>query len=52
MSKHSTGTCYIHKFQNTTKISHIFFHRYKSIVIFRKNYSIIHVILNKMNHAH
>ena len=29
MSKHSTGTSYIHKFQNTTEISHIFFHQYK-----------------------
>ena len=29
MCKHSTGTCYIHKFQNTTEISYIFFYWYK-----------------------
>ena len=57
MSKHSTGTCYIHKFQNTTEISHIFVHQYKfpnhdevktpCIVKICKNYSVIHIILNE-----
>ena len=30
ISKHSTGTSYIHKFQNTTEISHSLVHRYKA----------------------
>ena len=58
MSKHSTGTYYIHKFQNTKEISHIFVHQSKFpnhdklktpyiVKIHKKNYSIIHVILNQ-----
>ena len=29
MSKHSTATCYIHKFQNTTENNDILVHWYK-----------------------